>query len=282
MDVVLEREKNYGNIQIAKSSVLVDSLRVFPKDIPVPGDMLKFSLNADILPAEKEDKKSRKPRKSNVATVVSTAGGSSPTKQSGKGKVKNEEGDVVEKLPVAVFAVKSEPTLEMDFDDVKVEGTPKDKKNSRLTSGGRRSVADKVAEAVKKTYAAKSDFATKSAQMIKLAAAVVNKQVEEPPKHKGPMLVLAETIKSKSSNGELSHAVEPHQVNSEEKSNVGHGTGCGIKRRGRPPASLGIGKDEDIKEEKDEDDETNTDKTSTCNEQGLTRSKRDKVSERVN
>lgn len=272
--------------------------RVFPKDLPISDDMqVIISLNVDNSVDVKEEKKMKKPRKSNSDV-------NKPRKYALKHELETDIGDDDQS---------EDADGEVDDDSM----GPPSSKGAKLSSLGRKIVAEKVAEAVRKSYESTTEFETTSAQMFKLAQTVVSKQVEQQPivekeevPPKGPSLVLASSIEHSliddKNDEEFNNATNIQDDNTSSngkpkgKEDVASpdsdiiSTG-GRKRRGRPPIKndknngLSPNHIPPPTKEKLEEESVNetTSKTKSSDEeknksplQGvppLTRSKRDKV-----
>ncbi|XP_021948960.1 remodeling and spacing factor 1 [Folsomia candida] len=320
MSVALEREISCGGINMAKSDYLTESLRIFPKDLPVPSDMhLVISLNPDDSVEIEREKKLKKPRKMNLE---GTEGGTTikrPRKSTSKQpEVEQQEGEIDDQIP----GDNSELVGLSEDGEEEHEGgemNPPAPRNDfpKLVPVGRKIVAEKVAEQIRKSYESTTEFETTSQMMIKLAEAVVSKQVETTAvseQHaKGPSLVLASSIVNHSSdddmkketeednltqsNGEAEKLMEISTNMSDEETNTAGGA---KKKRGRTSAKQNNNKmpvsatavTPPSRKGKSENSET-TPKSKVAEkptpimtspppqQQGLTRSKRDKRKKQV-
>jgi hypothetical protein len=289
IDLLIEREVNCGSIFLAKAEVLDNSIRVFPKDIPIPKDMKVVTLGVDPLGGaamvDKDEKKARKPRKSNANAGASTPGTSGTGRKSNvKAKVKQEvksepednEGDedhlddaeLEQGEGVTVFAVKSDP--------VATHSVSAPKKTPRLNAS-KKVVPEQVAVAVRKTIEEAIAFETTSACMMKLAAGLVSKttESEESSKPKFPTLVLADSVNISNSDADTQRIDEPMDTDPQVKVSPTAATNTkkrGVRAYGNSNKTKVESEDEMVKQE-----EPVVSPESSPNDQGLTRSKRDKV-----
>jgi hypothetical protein len=276
---LIEREMICGGIHIAKSDYLTESLRVFPKDIPMPSDMHNVvSLGEDNSVEIQVEVKPKKVRKSPL-----DISGSPTDKKAKKSKPIEDATD-----PTTMDTAEQEENEEEKVGDI--SSSPKKKvpiyANARSSNVGKKIVAEKVAEAVRKSYESTTEFETTSAQMIKLAEAVVAKQGEpfiEVPK--GPSLVLASSIINQSTEGPNNGSTESQPVLPEDDHAPLNGSvivkieegNKVIGKKGRGRVSI---KQESPENKPEEilglESESTLNETSPI-EHGLTRSKRDKV-----
>lgn len=106
IEVIFEREEAAGNIQKAQSEDPIFPIRIFPKDIQVPGEMKIMTFAEEAQPAP-ERKKRKRGKKEEIDEVSVNCSSSS--------KVENESKSPLPKKPKLkkkeklVFAVKSDP-----------------------------------------------------------------------------------------------------------------------------------------------------------------------------
>jgi len=292
VELLVDREINYGSIIMAKSEVLNNSLRVFPKDIPVPGDMKIVSLSSD-LPGgnDKEEKKPRKPRKSSSAGT-STASDAAKRGIKIKEEIKETEEEPENGTADLVFAVKSEPqtankelpVLAIPVSVIQSPTTTNTKsKVARMIPASKKLVPEQIASAVRKTYEETIEFEATSARMMKLAEGLVTKvtsEVDESVKVKVPTLVLAESVNSSDEDKSQTTIKDEQKMDTSSSTETSPATnlsGGASNARKRARASVIKTKAEGEEEMAKSTSNVASPQSSPTNEQGLTRSKRDKV-----